>query len=87
LDGNGLISGDELKEFYRRTFGDKLFDSEIEEMMADADMTRDGHIQLGEFVDIVVKASKHESSHKWKKGIYMENKEEEFCIFFLNANE
>lgn len=42
-DGNGLISANELKQLMAN-LGEKLTDEELDEMMREADLNGDGHI-------------------------------------------
>ena len=66
-DFNGSISQAELKAYYARVTGVKLFDSEILEMIREADVANyDGKIQLGEFCDIVIRAKNFKVS--WEEG-------------------
>ena len=47
--------------------GEELFDSEVDEMIREADVQNvDGRISLGEFTDIVVKAGRGSSLVKWQ---------------------
>lgn len=47
-DGNGTISKDELKRVMDM-LGEKLSESQIDEMMKEADINGDGEIDFGEF--------------------------------------
>ena len=66
-DMNGSISRSELKAFYDLRLGEKLFDSEIEEMFRESDVVvSDGRIDFTEFIDICVKAKAKTTSLKWQ---------------------
>ena len=67
LDGNESISRAELKAYYDKKLHEKLYDSEIDEMINEADIGKpDGRIQFGEFVDICCLAKARETSVKWQ---------------------
>ena len=52
-DHNGTISSAELKTVMTDISGERVSDSEIQEMIQEADTNRDGLIQLGEFVEVM----------------------------------
>lgn len=53
-DGNGLISANELKQLMAN-LGEKLTDEELDEMMREADLNGDGHIDYeGKYLKITV---------------------------------
>ena len=67
IDGNKTISRAELKAYYDKKLHEKLYDSEIDEMINEADIGMpDGRIQFGEFVDICCLAKARETSVKWQ---------------------
>ena len=52
-DGSGLIDPDELKAVME-TYGEKMSDEEIAEMVKEADIDGDGQISYGEFVKMIL---------------------------------
>lgn len=52
-DGNGLISAAELRHVMTN-LGEKLTDDEVDEMIREADIDGDGHINYEEFVRMMV---------------------------------
>ena len=53
-DGNGLISANELKQLMAN-LGEKLTDEELDEMMREADLNGDGHIDYeGKYLQTTV---------------------------------
>ncbi len=52
-DGNGLISGKELKQVMN-TLGEDLTDEEADDLIRDNDMDNDGYINYHEFVRIMM---------------------------------
>ena len=53
---NGFISFNELRRVLRN-LGEKLSDEEVVEMIEEADLDNDGHINYEEFVDIVTSSA------------------------------
>uniref|UniRef100_A0A0B7A229 EF-hand domain-containing protein n=1 Tax=Arion vulgaris TaxID=1028688 RepID=A0A0B7A229_9EUPU len=51
-DGNGLISAVEIRHILCN-LGEKLSDEEVDEMIREADITGDGHINYEEFLKIL----------------------------------
>ena len=51
-DGNGLISADDLKRVMTN-LGEKLTDEELDEMIMNADLNRDGYVNYEEFVTLM----------------------------------
>ncbi|KAM9362858.1 calcium-binding protein 4 [Symphorus nematophorus] len=49
-DGDGKITMDELKEGMKNLLGEKLKKGELEEILADIDLNKDGNIDFDEFV-------------------------------------
>ncbi|XP_059903224.1 calcium-binding protein 4 isoform X1 [Gadus macrocephalus] len=49
-DGDGKITPDELKEAMKGLLGEKLKKGELEEILADIDLNKDGNIDFDEFV-------------------------------------
>uniref|UniRef100_A0A3Q3GU54 Calcium binding protein 4 n=1 Tax=Labrus bergylta TaxID=56723 RepID=A0A3Q3GU54_9LABR len=49
-DGDGKITLDELKEGMKTLLGEKLKKGELEEILADIDLNKDGNIDFDEFV-------------------------------------
>ena len=67
-DGNGDVSWTELKGYYASSLGVDLMEFEVDEMMKEADFAnRDSRIQFAEFLDVMVKCHKNDTSKKWKK--------------------
>lgn len=54
-DRNGTISATELKIVMSAISGEMVNDSEIREMIEEADTNRDGLIQLSEFIEVMKK--------------------------------
>jgi calmodulin len=54
LDGNGVISKEELKQIVLKTMQSEIDEKEIDEMMREADIDGDGFINYDEFVKILV---------------------------------
>lgn len=54
-DHNGTISAAELKTVMSDISGEIVSDSEIQDMIEEADTNRDGLIQLSEFVEVMKK--------------------------------
>ena len=52
-DGNGLISAAELRHVMTN-LGEKLSDEEVDEMIREADIDGDGHINYEEFVKMMM---------------------------------
>jgi calmodulin len=52
-DGNGLISGTELKHVMV-SLGEKITDEEVDEMVKEADIDGDGYINYEEFVRMII---------------------------------
>lgn len=52
-DGNGLISAAELRHVMTN-LGEKLTDDEVDEMIREADIDGDGHINYEEFVRMMM---------------------------------
>ena len=52
-DGNGLISSDELLHVMT-SLGDNLTIEEVEDLIKDADLDRDGFINYAEFVKLLL---------------------------------
>eukprot|EP00753_Platysulcus_tardus_P021288 PLAT8787.1.p1 GENE.PLAT8787.1~~PLAT8787.1.p1 ORF type:complete len:185 (-),score=84.11 PLAT8787.1:234-788(-) len=53
-DGNGFVSGDLLRQVMT-SMGEKLSDEEMEEMMRQADVDGDGHINYEDFVHAMLR--------------------------------
>lgn len=51
-NGHGFVSVKELRDVLT-TLGDKMTDKEFEEMMSEATITKDGLIQIEEFVSVI----------------------------------
>ncbi|XP_010780999.1 calcium-binding protein 1 [Notothenia coriiceps] len=49
-DGDGKITHDELKEGMKNLLGEKLKKGELEEILSDIDLNKDGSIDFDEFV-------------------------------------
>ncbi|XP_034045034.1 calcium-binding protein 4 [Thalassophryne amazonica] len=49
-DGDGKITSDELKEGMKTLLGEKLKKGELEEILSDIDLNKDGHIDFDEFM-------------------------------------
>ncbi|KAI8508559.1 PREDICTED: calmodulin-alpha-like isoform X1 [Branchiostoma belcheri] len=54
-DGNGFITASELR-VVMANLGEKLTDEEVDEMLDEADIDGDGHINYQEFYDMMTKA-------------------------------
>ena len=52
-DGNGLISSDELLHVLN-SLGEKLTIEEVDDLIKDADLDRDGYINYEEFVNLIL---------------------------------
>ena len=52
-DGNGLISASELRHVMNN-LGEQMTDADVDEMVRDADIDGDGHINYEEFVRMMV---------------------------------
>ena len=52
-DGNGLISAAELRHTMTN-LGEHLTDAEVDEMIREADISGDGHINYEEFVSMMM---------------------------------
>ncbi|XP_010742153.2 calcium-binding protein 4 [Larimichthys crocea] len=52
-DGDGKITMDELKEGMKTLLGEKLKKGELEEILADIDLNKDGNIDFDEFVMMI----------------------------------
>ena len=53
-DGNGFISASELKHVMT-TFGERLSEEEVDEMIREADLNGDGRVDYGEFVKMMTR--------------------------------
>lgn len=56
-DANGFISVTELRDAMIN-YGEKLSQEEVEEMVTEADIHKDGHINIEEFIMMMISASK-----------------------------
>lgn len=54
-DQNGTISASELKAVMSAISGEMVSDTEIRDMIEEADTNRDGLIQLSEFIEVMKK--------------------------------
>ncbi|XP_006819032.1 calmodulin-like [Saccoglossus kowalevskii] len=61
-DGNGLISAAELR-YVMVNLGEKLTDGEVDEMIREADIDGDGHVNYEEFVHIMAGESLFKRLH------------------------
>merc|ERR1712223_868044 len=65
-DDDGLISVDELRHIML-SFGEKMTEKELDEMIAEANCDKDGHIDYEEFVLVLCNDSKKTSRKKQRK--------------------